>query len=188
MGFTGRLIAAFILCATLGGAVSPAKALQPGGDFVLLDQDGDAFGLQQLRGKVVLLFFGYTFCPDICPTELSNIAAVLSALQDESDAVQGLFITLDAQRDTPQVIKPYIDFFNSGLIGLTGAQAELDRVAAMYRVKFQRQLTDDERYSIDHSANLYVIDRDGRLAAVVPYGLPPEHLLDVVRDLLHTQE
>jgi protein SCO1/2 len=188
MVFARLLIAIFVLCATTGGFVSQANMTQLGGDFVLVDQDGQPFALQQLRGKVVLLFFGYTYCPDICPTELSNIASVLSAPDLEPDAVQGLFITLDAARDKPDVLKSYIEFFNSDLIGLGGSQTAIDRVAAMYGVKFQRQVTDDQRYSIDHSANLYIIDRDGRLAAVVPYGLPPEHVLGVVKDLLKSGE
>lgn len=178
------LTAVFILSAAVGGFSVHAKAQQLGGDFILLDQEGRRFDSQQLRGKVVLLFFGYTYCPDICPTELSNIAAVLDSLEQMSNAVQGLFITLDAERDKPDVLKSYTEYFSSGLVGLTGTQPEIDRVASMYGVKFQKHIADDQRYSIDHSANLYIIDRDGRLATVVPYGLPPEHVLGVVQELL----
>lgn len=164
-----------------------ANAGTPGGDFVLTDQTGQRFSLTQLRGKLVLLFFGYTYCPDICPTELSGVVSVLDALGDEADGVQGLFISLDPARDSPQVLRDYTRFFNEALIGLTGTQAEVDLVARQYQVRYRRHALASGGYTLDHSANLYVIDRQGALAAVVPYGLPPAHLLRLVRGLLgHT--
>ncbi|MCU7848198.1 MAG: SCO family protein [Candidatus Thiodiazotropha sp. (ex Lucinoma kastoroae)] len=184
MPFTRQISVLFLFIASIGFVNCHAKAAEMGGDFSLLDQDGSPFQLQQLRGKVVLLFFGYTYCPDVCPTELSNISAVLSGLEHQADQVQGLFITLDAERDKPKVLKDYTGFFNKDLIGLTGSQADIDQVAAQYRVKFQKHITGKDHYSIDHSANLYVIDRNGQLATVVPYGFPPEHVLDVVQHLL----
>ena len=159
-----------------------------GGDFSLTDHHGDAFELSQLRGKLVLLFFGYTFCPDICPTELSNLAAVLNGLGDQGERVQGLFVSLDPERDTPEVLREYTGYFNPSLIGLTGAGEEVDRIAQMYRVRYQRHERPDGRYSLDHTADLYVIDQQGELAAVVPYGLPPEHVLRLVRDMLSREE
>ncbi len=164
--------------------VGQVQAGAPGGDFTLTDQTGTPFSLTQLRGKLVLLFFGYTYCPDICPTELSHVAAVLDALGEEAAGVQGLFVSLDPDRDTPAVLRNYTHYFNQGLIGLTGTQAEVDRVAGQYQVRYSRHALANGSYSLDHSANLYVIDRQGALAAVVPYGLPPEHLLNLVRDLL----
>jgi len=165
-------------------AISQANAGSPGGDFQLTDQTGKPFGLEQLRGKLVLLFFGYTYCPDICPTELSSVVAVLDALGDEADEVQGLFISLDPARDSPKVLRNYTHYFSQGLIGLTGSQAQIDRVAQQYQVRYRRHELANGGYSLDHSANLYLIDRQGALVAVVPYGLPPEHLLKLVNDLL----
>lgn len=177
-----------LLCGLMLGTSGQLHSEEIGGDFTLIDHLGQRFELSQQRGKLVLLFFGYTFCPDICPTELSNLAAVLDGLGDQSDQVQGLFISLDPQRDTPQVLRDYTHYFNPELIGLTGDGEEVERVARMYRVQYQRHERADGHYSLDHSANLYVIDRQGRLAAVVPYGLPPEHVLQLVRDMLSREE
>jgi protein SCO1/2 len=181
-----------LLFLLLAGLVPIASAQPPGdeigGDFTLIDHHGETFQLSQLRGKLVLLFFGYTFCPDICPSELSNLAAVLDGLGDQTEAVQGLFVSLDPQRDSPQVLRDYTGYFNPNLVGLTGEGESVDRVARQYRVKYQRHERPDGRYSLDHSANLYIIDRQGRLAAVVPYGLPPEHVLQLVRDMLSRGE
>lgn len=167
--------------------VSLAFAAAPGGDFALTDQDGARFTLQQLRGKVVVLFFGYTSCPDICPTELSNLAAVLDALEGRASQVRGVFVSLDPARDTPAVLRDYVRYFSPDLIGLTGTPREIARVARQYNVRYARHETANGRYSLDHTASLYVIDRNGRLNAVVPYGLPPEHVLNLVRSLLDNE-
>jgi len=184
MGFH-RVFSSLLLVVAMGASHNPIWANEPlGGDFSLTDQDGRLFELQQLRGKVVLIFFGYTFCPDICPTELATVAAVLNELEDDSEQVQGVFVSVDPERDNPQILKSYIGYFNKHLIGLTGSPDEIERVANRYRVKFRKQPRTDGAYSMDHSANLYVIDRTGQLFAVIPYGLPPEHVLGVVRRLL----
>jgi len=161
-------------------------ASQLGGDFTLTDQHGERFQLDQLRGKVVLLFFGYTYCPDICPTELASIAAVFDALEERALQVQGLFVTVDPERDTPEVLNNYVRYFHEDLIGLTGTAAEIERVALQHRVRYSKHELDDGNYTIDHSAQLYVIDREGTLTSAVPYGLPAEHVLNVVDDLLRT--
>ena len=161
-------------------------ASQLGGDFTLTDQYGERFQLDQLRGKVVLLFFGYTYCPDICPTELASIAAVFDALEERALQVQGLFVTVDPERDTPEVLNNYVRYFHEDLIGLTGTAAEIERVALQHRVRYSKHELDDGNYTIDHSAQLYVIDREGTLTSAVPYGLVAEHVLNVVDDLLRT--
>ncbi len=157
-----------------------------GGDFSLTNQHGHPFQLQQLRGKVVLMLFGYTFCPDICPTELASLAAVLKQLEGAAEQVQGVFVTIDPARDTPEVLKDYVGYFGKDLIGLSGSLDEVERVAGQYRVKYRKQPRPGGAYSMDHSADLYVIDRSGQLFAVVPYGLPPEHVLGVVQRLLES--
>ena len=176
----GLLLTAAIWCSH--GLVRADETI--GGDFSLTDQDGRLFQLQQFRGKVVLVFFGYTFCPDICPTEMANLSAVLHELKDAPERAQGVFVTVDPERDTPQVLKHYVSYFNEHLIGLTGSPDQIDRVARQYRVKYRKNRRPGGAYSMDHSANLYVIDPTGRLATMVPYGLPPEHVLGIVRRLL----
>jgi cytochrome oxidase Cu insertion factor (SCO1/SenC/PrrC family) len=155
-----------------------------GGDFQLIDHHNQPFALNQLEGKLVLLFFGYTYCPDICPTELANLAAVFDALGDQADKVQGLFVSLDPARDTPEVLANYVGYFHPGMVGLTGSEAEVQQLAKQYRVNYQRHERADGGYSIDHSANLYLINGQGELTAVVPYGLPPEHVLEMVQGIL----
>jgi cytochrome oxidase Cu insertion factor (SCO1/SenC/PrrC family) len=155
-----------------------------GGDFQLIDHRDQPFELKQLEGKLVMLFFGYTYCPDICPTELANLAAVFDALGEQSERVQGLFVSLDPARDTPEVLANYVSYFHPDMLGLTGSQAKIDRVAQQYRVSYQRYERENGGYSLDHSANLYLINAQGELAAVVPYGLPPEHVFEMVQGML----
>lgn len=182
-----RLCALFLLLVLGVGGKSLAAEELLGGDFSLTDQFGNQFELQQLRGKVVLLFFGYTYCPDICPTELSSINMLLRQLQGDAEQVQGIFVSVDPERDTPEVLKKYLAYFNKSLIGLTGSSEEVATVAAQYRAKYAKHERTDGPYSMDHSASLYVIDRVGKLSTVIPYGLPPEHMLGVVQHLLHEQ-
>ncbi|MES9830869.1 MAG: SCO family protein [Candidatus Thiodiazotropha sp. DIVDIV] len=173
-----------LLFCILTVTMATANTEEIGGDFSLTDHHNKSFELEQLKGKLVLLFFGYTYCPDICPTELANLAMVFDELKSQADQVQGLFISLDPERDTPEVLHDYVGYFSEGLLGLTGSEAEVRQVARQYRVKYQRHEKKGGGYSIDHSANLYVINREGILSAVVPYGMPPEHVLELVQGLL----
>jgi protein SCO1/2 len=177
------MLTALIFC-LLSMDVSWASSEELGGNFSLTDHNSNSFELRQLQGKLVLLFFGYTYCPDICPNELSNLAAVLNGLDDQEEQVQVLFVSLDPERDTPELLHDYVRYFNEGLIGLTGSAVEVAQVAKQYRVNYQRHEREDGSYSIDHSANLYLIDGNGVLTAVVPYGMPPQHLLELVHGLL----
>ncbi len=176
-----KLLAIVLLLNTWG-----IHAAQIGGDFSLTDQDGRSFQLSELHGKVVLLFFGYTYCPDICPTELAVIASVLKSLEEAASDVRGVFITIDPERDTPEVLKEYIRHFNKNLIALTGSPDQIAQVAGQYRVKYRKLQRSDGHYTMDHSVQLYVIDRDGSLLTAVPYGLPAEHVLKLIRSLLES--
>ncbi|MEW8030398.1 MAG: SCO family protein [Candidatus Thiodiazotropha sp.] len=178
-----RLLLLMIFSA-LSVALTWADTEELGGEFSLTDHNNNPFELRQLQGKLVLLSFGYTYCPDICPTELANLAAVLNELDDQAGRVQGLFVSLDPGRDTPEVLYDYVRYFNERLVGLTGSEADVAKVARQYRVNYQRHEREDGGYSIDHSANLYLIDGKGKLTAVVPYGMPPKHILDLVRGLM----
>jgi cytochrome oxidase Cu insertion factor (SCO1/SenC/PrrC family) len=181
---SGKRLLLALLFSLLSMAGSCTSSEELGGHFSLTDHNGNNFELRQLQGKLVLLFFGYTYCPDICPTELANLAAVLNELNDKAGQVQGLFVSLDPERDTPEHLHDYVRYFNEGLIGLTGSAVEVAQVAKQYRVNYQRHEREDGSYSIDHSANLYLIDGKGMLTAVVPYGMPPQHLLDLMHGLL----
>ena len=132
-----------------------------GGGFALTDQDGRAVTDATYRGEPMLVFFGYTHCPDVCPTTLDQISQMLKALGPGKPA-RALFITLDPARDTPAVMKDYISSFDPRVVGLTGTQAAIDQVAHEYRVYAKTVATGDGDYSVDHTGVVYLMDRDGK--------------------------
>ena len=167
---------------------TPSKSKEVGGDFELTDHNGDYFNLKQLRGKVSVLFFGYTHCPDVCPTELASMARLLKQLDSESNNVQGLFVSVDPERDTPERLSQYVPYFHPKLIGLTGTKAQVQAVADAYKVHSTVQQTKgkDLQYLVDHSANLFIIDGQGKLAQIIPFGFPQAHILEAVKRSIAT--
>ncbi len=157
-----------------------------GGDFTLTDQDGQPFTLSSQRGKLVLIFFGYTYCPDICPTELATLSRLLHDLDQDADRVTSLFITVDPERDTPQKLRQYVPFYHPRLIGLSGSREAIDKVTTAYHVQYRihPHKTSDRHYLVDHSASLYVVNPDGVLDQIIPFGLPYEHVENLVRHKL----
>ncbi len=131
-------------------------------DFHLLDHDGRPRTLADYRGRVLVVFFGYVHCPDVCPTELFKMAEVMKRIGSASDRVQVLFITLDPERDTPAILKSYVAAFNPQFIGLTGTVAQIDKVAAAFHVVHQKVPVGND-YAIDHSAGTYIFDARGNL-------------------------
>ena len=173
------------------GLESHADNSKVGGDFVLTDHNGQPFELKSLRGKLVLIFFGYTYCPDICPTELSSVAQVLRSLNDQADKVKALFISIDPERDTPQKLKQYVPYYSPHLIGLTGSVDEVNQVADAYHVqrKIHPHARDDKFYLVDHSASLFVLGPDGKIRQIIPFGLPVAHIQEVVnQELKHLNQ
>jgi protein SCO1/2 len=159
---------------------------QVGGEFTLVDHTKKPFSLSDARGKVVIIFFGYTSCPDICPTELSNIARLLNALGDSASNVVPLFITLDPERDSPEKLAQYVPWFHPALIGLSGTVKQIRSLSKQYAVQFrlQKKAPDDLNYSLDHSTGLYLINKTGQLSQIIPYGLTLAHSLKSVKALL----
>lgn len=155
-----------------------------GGDFVLTDHNGERFELSQLQKKVVLLFFGYTSCPDVCPTEMLEITRVMNALGRKSEKLSAVFVTVDPEHDSPEVLRAYLDYFHDNIIGLTGSAKEIEQVTKMYNTSFHKIVQGDQRYTLEHPANLYVIDPQGNLHSIVPFGFPAEHVVRVVENLL----
>lgn len=134
-----------------------------GGPFTLTDHTGKRVSDRDFRGKTMLVFFGFTFCPDVCPTALQVIAGALDKLGPKADRIVPLFITIDPERDTPQQMAQYVQSFSPRLIGLTGSQAEIDTVLKEYRV-YARKVPDPKSsagYTMDHSAIIYVMGADG---------------------------
>jgi protein SCO1/2 len=141
-----------------------------GGPFALLDGDGHAVTDEAFRGKYMLVYFGYTFCPDVCPTTLSEIADAMDKLGPVAARVQPIFITVDPKRDTPTVIKQYAANFGPKLIGLTGSPEQIAKVAKEYRVYYAEHRTGPgpNDYSMDHSSIIYLMGPDGRFIQPIP--------------------
>lgn len=143
------------------------------------------FHLNQQRGKAVLVFFGYTYCPDVCPATLGEVKQVMVALKGQADRVQPVFITVDPKRDTPERIAAYADAFDANIRGVSGTFEELEPVWEAYGVYRQEQpgKTADQ-YLVDHSARVYLIDPQGNLRATYPFGSQVENILSDVKFVL----
>jgi protein SCO1/2 len=154
-------------------------------DFRLTDHNGRVRTLADFRGKVVAVFFGYTHCPDVCPTTLSDFAAALQQLGPQAERVQVIFVTVDPQRDTPDLLRQFVPAFNPGFLGMFTDAETLKKLAQEYKVVYQQtsvKAADD--YLIDHSAGTYVYDPQGRLRLLMPYGSSPDAIAQDLRTLL----
>ena len=147
------------------GAAGTALANAIGGPFHLTDQNGKAVSDADLKGKWQLVFFGYTHCPDTCPTALNEIALALDQLGVKRDEVEIVFITVDPERDTPEVMKSYVQSFDAPIIALTGSPDAVAQAAKAYRVYYAKHPRGDGDYDMDHSAVIYVMNPEGRFTA-----------------------
>jgi protein SCO1 len=170
----------------LPSATSPPKA-PAGGDFVLTSADGP-LDTTTLRGRLVLVYFGYTYCPDICPTSLTVTGQALNQLSpDEQSGVRMIFVSVDPDRDTPARLKDYAAFFHPNMIGVTGSKDQVDAVAKQYGASYAFQdVGSSAGYVVDHSAWTYVVAPDGRLAGRIPHGASVEQTLAEIRKQLHS--
>ncbi|MGE5130468.1 MAG: SCO family protein [Sphingomonadaceae bacterium] len=142
-----------------------------GKQLSLTDQNGKARSLQDFRGKVVVLFFGYTHCPDVCPTTLAEMAQVMQKLGPDADRVQVLFVTVDPERDTPDVLSRYVPAFDKRFLGLYGDADATRRAAKEFKIFYEVKKGEAPgEYTVDHSAGSYVLDTQGRLRLFVAYG------------------
>jgi protein SCO1 len=158
-----------------------------GPDFRLTDHNGKERTLADFRGKVVALFFGYTHCPDVCPTTLSDMASALKALGPDAQRVQVLFATLDPKRDTAELLKEYVPAFNPTFLGLRGDAAALARVTKDFKIyAAERPGKTPESYTIDHSAQTLVFDTRGKLRLMLAYGTPGDKIASDFRILLNS--
>jgi protein SCO1/2 len=154
-------------------------------DFKLTDHNGRVRTLADFKGKIVAMFFGYTHCPDVCPTTLSDFAAALKLMGPQAEQVQVIFVTLDPQRDTPQLLKQYVPAFNPGFLGMYTDAESLKQIAKEYKVVYQKtSVKGPDDYLIDHSAGTYVYDQQGRLRLLVPYGSSPDAIAQDLKTLL----
>lgn len=177
--------AAFILQPAVA---ANGKQENKGGDFTLISADGP-LSLKALRGKVVLVFFGYTACPSVCPISLSTMTHVFSKMtSSELKRTQALFISLDPERDTPEMLQQYTGFFHPNIVGLTEHPEKIARIARQYGVRFEKKVLTGSAlgYGIAHSADIFVVDPQGKLHSSFPHDVDPKPLLTQIRRLLNT--
>ncbi|MCQ3935932.1 MAG: SCO family protein [Chloroflexi bacterium] len=160
---------------------SYAEPFPPAPEIALAKADGGIFRLSEQRGRIVLLFFGYTSCPDVCPTTLAEMKQVMDALRGDSQYVQVVFVSVDPERDTPEKIQAYANHFHPSFIGLSGAEAELEPVWQAYSI-FREVVQSDSAMGVivNHTARTYLVDSQGNLRLSYAYGTPVE---DIVHDI-----
>ena len=193
-----RSFALFLLLTLLTGftwkdfpAGCPTRAVlnsmsdNPGTDFALTDQNGKPFHLSQLRGKVVFLFFGYTHCPDACPTTMAKLSRVYRLLGRNADQVMTVFVSVDPGRDTTSVLKSYLAYFHMNSVGLTGTKEEIDLVVKQYGAKYEIEQSDSAAgFHINHSTDLYLLDQKGELARTFSYSDGVQVIVDGVEQVI----
>lgn len=175
--------------AARSGPVRVSGEAQIGGPFTLVNQDGETVTDETYRGKAMLIYFGFTYCPDVCPMSLQVMDAALAQLSDDQRAAfQPLLISVDPERDTPDSLKAYVesDAFPDGLQGLTGTPEQVRDAARAYRV-FYARIEDDgvsSEYTVDHSSLIFLMDRDGQFADVFPHGTSPDRIASRLQQFL----
>jgi protein SCO1 len=162
------------------GAAGTALASAIGGPFRLIDQNGKPVSDTDLKGKWQLVFFGYTHCPDACPTALNELALALDKLGDKRGEVGIVLITVDPERDTPEVLKSYVQSFDAPIVALTGSPGQVAQAAKAYRVYYAKRPRPDGGYDMDHSAVIYVMDPKGRFTAT----FTPDSSVDTIAERL----
>ncbi|MFO1131659.1 MAG: SCO family protein [Hyphomicrobiales bacterium] len=159
-----------------------------GGPFSLVDQDGRRVTEKDFLGKYMLVFFGYTYCPDVCPTELQVMTAALDQMGPAADRIQPVFVSVDPARDTPQVLKAYVGNFGPRLVGLTGTDAEVASIAKAYRAYYAKAANSSSAtdYLMDHSSIIYLMGPDGRFVKHMPYTTDAAKLAAELQETLRT--
>jgi len=190
------VILRWLLAATLllcwAGCDQPKQPAYSGSDITganfglrlaLTDHNGRAVTLDTFRGKLVVLFFGYTHCPDVCPTTLTDMAEAFKLMpKGAPERVQVLFVTVDPERDTPEVLKAYVPYFHPTFLGLHGSQEQVAQAAKDFRIVYRKHVEPGASgYLVDHSAGSYVLDSHGRMRLYLPFGHTPQ---DIANDLL----
>jgi protein SCO1/2 len=170
-----------------GSSRAAAGGLRLGGPFTAVDQHGNTVTDQTFRGRWMLVYFGYTYCPDVCPTELQTVAGALGRLGPEAAQIAPVFVTVDPDRDKPAVLADYVRLFDDRLIGLTGSAQQIRDIATAYRVYYAKVKPEGAtEYLMDHSAFLYLMGPDGSFQALVRPGGTAADLADVLRSHLHS--
>lgn len=160
----------------------PPNSAKIGGPFELIDQDGKSRTDAEFKDKYLLVYFGYTYCPDMCPTGLQSMSRALDQLGADAKKVQPLFVTIDPARDTPTKLKEYISSFHPDIVGLTGSADQIAKVAKEYQVYYKKgENVDDHDYIMDHSSLIYLIDGQGQFVATFPEEVAPAKLVAALK-------
>lgn len=168
---------------SFGGTV--LQSAQPAFDFLLTGPEERAVRLSDFEGKIVLLFFGYTSCPDVCPTTMNEMGQMLDLAGKDADRVQVIFVSVDPEMDTVQRLQGYLSIYDERIVGLTGSPEDILYTATQYGIFYQKSPYGDQgAYLIDHTATLLLVDQKGYLKVVYPYGTPAKMIADDVRYIL----
>ena len=166
-------------------ARAPLEGARIGGSFTLTDQDGRRMSDSALAGRYRIMYFGYTFCPDVCPVDVQNLAAGLKLLEKSDPAlaqrVVPIFVTIDPERDTPAVLKQFVSAFHPRMIGLTGTPEEISKVAKEFAIFYQRGKGTADGYLMDHSRQAYLMSPDGKPLALLPQDGTPQAIADEIK-------
>ncbi|RIX42542.1 MAG: SCO family protein [Rhodocyclales bacterium GT-UBC] len=188
-----RIIAIWLVCwgVWTGWAVRQAQSAEVDAPmsarYLLMDANGRAVTQEDFPRQFQLIAFGYTYCPDICPTTLAEMARVLARLEADGDRLQALFITVDPERDSAAVLRKYTEFFHPRIMGLTGSTALVRRAADNFRVRYEKVREPGapaDRYAVDHSAGMFLLGPDGFYLRKFAYGTPPDDIADAIRELM----
>jgi protein SCO1/2 len=167
-----------------GPAPSAQSSNQMGGPFHLVDQTGRSVSDRDLLGKPTVMFFGFTYCPDVCPTTLADMTAWLKALGPDADKLNVVYVTIDPERDTPARLKSYLTAFDPHIRGLTGTPQAIAQAAHDYNVYYQKVALQGGEYTMDHSTLIYLLDAQGHMAELVQYGTPNDQVVTSLKRLL----
>ena len=182
-----------LLAACCAGFVGAVRAQAPdpladrfGGPFSLTSQNGRRVTDRDFPGRFLLIYFGYTHCPDVCPVDLLVMSQALEKLGSEAERIQPLFITVDPERDTPSVVGDYVSSFSPRLLGLTGSSVEFDAAVRAYKVHRVKYIpaNDPQNYGIDHSSLNYLMGLDGKFRTLIPHNTPPERMAAIIASYL----
>ena len=163
------IVAAILVTKEFGGDSPGVMVAGVGGPFTLTDQHGTTVTDADLKGHPSAMFFGYTFCPDVCPTTLFDLTTLMHDLGPQADKLKVYFVTVDPERDTQQVLADYLQAFDPRIVGLTGTREEIDQILKDYRVFSRKVPQDDGSYLMDHTATVYLLDSKGTLAGTIDY-------------------
>lgn len=178
------VVFALALALAVTTSTPSSASAETGGRFILLDHNKKIVTDLDFQGKYLLMLFGYTFCPDICPTGMQELAEVMELLGPDAKKVQPLFISVDPERDTPRVLREYVNAFDERIIGLTGSKASIDSITKKYRVKFARveDKPGDPDYTMDHTASVILMDKQGKYIRRFGYGTPAAQIVKALKE------